>query len=221
MKTMLNFLFIDAMSLKAAFGWRMLIVFAVLSITGYTSMGVGGIFYGAVFVISVICIQPFTEGADGLDRFYSTLFLSRKDVVVGRYFFVLVVMALVTMFYFAMGTVLPLVLGTGLTFEHLPMMFGVYLVANLIMSVLLPILFKMGFKKARPLAQLLPLLTILVVALLNISTNEGIESNISEFLGRFDALPNFALPLILTFVCLAIFAASLALSIKFYAKREF
>ncbi|MCL2752644.1 MAG: ABC-2 transporter permease [Defluviitaleaceae bacterium] len=221
MRKMLNFVLLDTFSIRGVFGLKLLAVFAILSITGYTSMGVGGIAFGGIFILSVICTQPFTAGIDGLDRFYTTLSLSRKDVVFGRYFFVLLVIIFVTLLYFAIGIVIPLIMGSGLTFEHLPMMFGVYVVPIFIFSILLPILFKLGFKQARPIVQFLPILIVLAIALLDNTIYNGIEYNIFGLINYFDTLPNIVLPLILIFICIAIFAASLKISLFFYSKREF
>ena len=220
MKKIINFMLLDALSLKGGFGVKMLVVFVALSVAGYASMGIGGIFFGGVFIMSQFCINPFAQGMDGLDRFYATLSLSRKEVVIGRYFFILVIMFLVTLFYLVVGVILPLILGLGITFEHLPMMLGVYLISNFIISIFLPIFFMSGYKKARPILYLAPL-TVLVIALLDNQINNGIEHSITQFLNDFNTLPSIALTLIAIFVCIIIFAVSLAVSLRLYVKREF
>ncbi|MCL2574985.1 MAG: ABC-2 transporter permease [Defluviitaleaceae bacterium] len=221
MKKTLNFMLLDMQSIKGAFGLKMFIAFAVLTVTGYTSMGVGGIFFGGVFIITQFCTQPFSDGADGLDRFYITLSLSRKQVVFGRYLFVLSFMALATLLYLVVGVVLPLILGSGVTFEHLPMMFVIYFISNFTLSVSLPVLFNLGFKKARPIAQLFPLLTVLAIALFNVGSENGVESNVAGILNYFNTLPSGVLVLFAVLICFIIFTVSLFVSLKLYAKREF
>ena len=200
MKRILNFVLLDVLSVRSGFGFKMLIFFAVLSVVGYVDMGVEGIAFGAVFIIYNICIQPFAAGTNGLDRFYSTLLLSRKSVVIGRYFFVFLTMASIALLYFTIGLIFSIVTNNAITLNHLPVILGVYFVSNLLISISLPLVFKLGYKKAKPLTHFLPLLTIMLILLINNQSTNGIEHIIMQALSRFDGLPSGMLILILFFL---------------------
>ena len=217
MKKIFNFVLMDFVSIKSAFKFRLLVIFVAMSVVGFLSFGTSGISLGGFLILSLLGTHTFSEGQNGLDRFYISLHISRKDVVFGRYVFVFALMVLATFLYLGAGVLLPLALGYELTFQYLPMMFGVFLMSNAIFSISLPLFFKWGYKKARPVVQFLPLVLAMGLAFLLGNFDAEAEADIAYVVSNFAAPSSIG---IVIATSIAIFAVSLMVSLKIYEKRE-
>ncbi|MCL2854042.1 MAG: ABC-2 transporter permease [Defluviitaleaceae bacterium] len=217
MGKVLSFAALDILSLKNGFGIKALVIFATISVGGWFIMGLDGISFGGTFIIPLIATQAFTAGNNGLDRFYVTLSLSRKDVLLGRYTFVSIAMLTIIAFYFAVGGFLMLFTDRVTGLSHLPMLVSVYFLANLITSITLPFLFGLGFKRARPITHFLPLKTILLIMLIERQLANGLVYSVVQILG---SVSGGLVALIVIVTSLMIFGASMLISMALYKKRE-
>lgn len=212
-----NFVSMDLASSKGGFGLRMIAIFLTFSAAGFLVMGLDGISLGAAFILPAMVTQAFAAGTNGLDRFYSFLSLSRKEVVLGRFFSTLVLFLVAFLFYFLLGLSISWVLLGGLVFNHLLMIFFSYALSNLFISIMLPFLFAMDFKKARPVTHSMPLLTMMALAILERQFPGGIENTLANVLHN---VPNAIIMLGVVALSLLIFAISMLVSIKLYRKRS-
>ena len=217
MNSLINFIVLDVHSLKNGFGIRMLVAFIVVSVGGFFIMGLDGISLGGAFIIPAIATQTFMVGGDGLDRFYVTLSLSRKDVVVGRYAFVFVATLGIIAAYFFIGVALSFFTDQVTSFSHLPALVSVYFLSSLISSVLLVFLFKLGFKKARPITHFLPILMMLAIMLIERQLGDGLVYNVEQVL---EPVSGASVTLATIGASLLIFAASMCISLHLYKKRD-
>ena len=158
---------------------------------------------------------------------YCQLAISRKEVVKGRYTFLLATSALITIaacvtslvssfFRQTADATIPNILP-----ELLPAAAIAILFSGIIQAFQLPIYFRLGYEKAR-MAAIIPLLAIVgfssffMISGPNLNTDQ-ILSNITHWVWN-NTFMSIAVAL---FIWLAIMFASYALSLKFYTQRDF
>lgn len=117
------------------------------------------------FMMSLMLIMsyPFAVGdKNGLDTLYGTLSLSKKNIVTGRYLFVLMLEIICVVLAFFCSWILSIVISTEFILANelftLSLLSGVF---SLIVSIQYPIYFKYGYNKAKILA-LIPLFIVFI-----------------------------------------------------------
>ncbi len=175
-------------------------------------------------ITALFASYPFAIGEkSGIDVLYTTLRLSRRSVVTGRYLFALACDLL------ALAVVYTLSLVTGLAlrpdqFDPLGLLitglvlFGVF---SLVQAVQLPMFFKLGYTKAKFLAYT-PLVALPVILLLVVTVSQSLLAE-TQLIGltawTMSHLP-IVIPLLIV-IWMGLMLASFRLSNRFYARREF
>lgn len=172
--------------------------------------------------LMVIMSYPFSIGdKNGLDTLYGTLPLNKKNIVAGRYLFVLmleiifVFLALLCSFALSVVCNLEFILS-----QELLVLCLCSVVFSIVVAIQYPIYFKLGYNKAKFIA-LIPLLAVfliviqlpMLVKLFNLNFSlEVLFANIAEK----------PLLMCLIFVATGLFvlAISCKISQKFYIKRD-
>lgn len=178
--------------------------------------------------ISMLCCMsvlfvgyPFSlSERDRLDFLYASLPLSRKQLVLSRYLFSLVMTAV----FLLAGFVIQLGLRSAQPLsmkDLLGILLGSFFGVTTILLVQLPFLFRLPYSKAR-LASMLPLFVIFaLVPLSQLAKNvPSISTMLSPLLQLLAQNPSVSAALALL-LWLAAAVASLRLSQRFYLRREF
>ena len=185
---------------------------------------------GSVVLIGIIMAfalmyssYPFAIGEkNGIDQLYSTLPMSKRSVVLGRYGFVLAfdVMSGVAacIFSFALQTILR---QTFSLYETLLTVLLLFVIYTFFQAIQLPIYFKLGYAKAKFLAYM-PIAVFPLVAV-------AVGSRFSkvDWVGLVDSMLlwvsyNKLLAIaIITIIWITIMFVSYNISFGFYKKREF
>mgnify|MGYP001221493692 CR=1 FL=1 len=123
----------------------------IMLLVGFTSKSFNVIFSMIIAGFPIILSYPFAiSEKNGLDTLYSTLSLDRKDVVIGRYSFVvfikLIAMALLTIFASVNFNWNSNSLTIGEASLYISLLF---LILSLLISFQYPLFFKYGYTKAK------------------------------------------------------------------------
>jgi hypothetical protein len=184
---------------------------------------------GVGFMIGLIFgSYPFAVGEKtNMDAFYTTLAMSRKNVVLGRYLFALVFNALAIVCSLTLSTAGLLIAGTWITapettsFATFVTFATLILLFLVIQSAQLPIFFKFGYAKAKFMG-LLPVCLLLGLSAVvpALARNEAIYRRLAVLLDVVLSRQQTVIALAAALVLLLVFA-SYRLSLSFYGKREF
>ena len=130
----------------------LLLVVVAAVVTPWPAFAIGT----AAIAMSLLAANPFAADERGrLDTLYSTLPVSRRGVVVGRYLALLAVYVLVAALATVVAIVVPLVRGGEIAFELLaPVNVASFVVFCVAVAVQLPFFFGLGFTRARPMMYL-------------------------------------------------------------------
>lgn len=217
------FVRLDFMTVKPYFTMKTMLIYAVVAlfltaVSENISSGMGvGMMLGTMFMG-----YPFALGEkSNMDALYATLSVSRKNVVLGRYVFALLLNVCTILFSFGLGMagllatkVFGLTIGVGGTFAVVIALSSLFII---IQSIQLPLYFKLGYSKAKFLS-IIPF-AALMISYLSILTLQNISSGLSSFLTSvMDS--GMAIPLLFVLLLLIIFV-SYRISLVFYEKREF
>jgi hypothetical protein len=188
----------------------------------------GGIGYGMAIGTMVMPYSFIIAEKCSIDILYSTLPLGKKTVVFGRYLYVLI-FNLIVLF----GSIACTVIGIFMESKKLPTFsFEVFLsiaivvaLFILIQSIQIPIIFKLGYTKAK-LFSIVPVLLILLLGVTVSSLYKHREDyeivvKILNEMGNFLTKNKISIVLsIVVFIVLCLYI-SYRISVKVYKKREF
>jgi len=130
----------------------MLVVVVAAIATPWPAFAIGA----AAIAMSLLAANPFAADERGrLDTLYSTLPVSRRSVVVGRYLALLAVYAVVAVLATVVAIVVPLVRGEEVDYSVLlPVNLVSLVIFSVALAVQLPFFFSLGFTRARPMMYL-------------------------------------------------------------------
>lgn len=211
----------------------LLIVGAVCGIGGQSlSVGVGVAL--GIFVVGMAVGFPVLDEVDGWEVARLTLPISRKDVVVGRYLCVLIMGVLgyfVALGVWIVGGLVATLFMPGSEFAASVSFDSMLLdcfymdaficcAAMLIAAVSYPVNFKWGATKA---AQRVSILSAMAFALVIVVGGIVMDVNpeLASFMSGLISADAIVFPLVSLVVCLAVFAVSCCVSVRFYQAREF
>ncbi len=230
MSKTLAFARLDWLTVKAF--WNVKTLLLMVAVFAITSVGTGS--PALLVVMMLMCgilysTMPFAVGEqNGIDALYATLPLARRQVVAGRYLYVLGLNLTVA----AAGVLLGVVMAGGVSLfapgrfafdlRDLPLLAaGGLLAVGLIVAVQLPVCFRVGYAKAK-LFIYLPFV-VYSAAILVLSQLMGVQ-RVNEVVKA--AAGWASAHMVLTVLLAALFLAaalslSMLLSIRFYRRREF
>ena len=219
MKNLLAFVKLDFMSIKAYFTVKNLILIMFLSAwLSYTSDS-------SMIIIAIIMMfaytysnYPFMVGEkNGIDALYSTLPITRKSIVVGRYIFMLILDMFAIIFSCAISCLVQTIMRRELDIKEMIMTALLILAAYVLCQIIqAPIYFKVGYGKAKFLGYL-PIIGFYAIVL---SFNFFFKNKVTSLMEIITA--NQALMTVLLVVLIAVLIyLSCKLSMRFYKKRNF
>lgn len=220
MSKALSFVRLDLLTIRPYLSLKNLILLLAVAVFVSLSTGSASTVVGIVTVYGTIYASyPFAVGEqNGIDALYCALAIGRRSVVVGRYLFALLmclafaagalvlsgITALVQQSAFALGE-------AALTALLSVLIFAV------ILSVQLPLFFKLGYTRAKMVTYVplmgFPLLIILVSRLLGTEALTGMATSIEAHGLLYLAVAVVAVA--------AIMLVSCRLSTRFYTQRDF
>jgi len=165
---------------------------------------------------------PFSVGEkNGMDTLYATLPLKRRNVVMGRYVFVLCLEIIGMIFVLLLSVLLATVFRTDVNImETLFSLCVLSAVFSLIVSLQYPIYFKLGYAKAKIYAYIPLLIIFLLIMLVAAAAGRlAATSNLDTIWAVISASPYlmYGLPIGIGLLLLVL---SCALSCKLYEKRD-
>lgn len=176
--------------------------------------------------ISIIVTYPFVVGEQNdLDSLYIIMGVKRKDVVFGRYVFMLVFDVIGILLVSLLSIILSLIFSLPLDYLQLFTTIGVITVIFMVVQFIqYPIFFKMGYMKAK-LISYLPYIFIAVIFLIVANLVEQLDrlpsfTYINDFLTRMGNNPTIFW-IIMSIILLILLHVSFLVSKKFYQQREF
>lgn len=223
MKKIFNFIKLDFMSIKPYITLKNLLIYIVVAlITSFGSESYTSAVAIFITFTMLYATYPFAVGdQNGIDSLYTILGISKKDVVKGRYGFLLIMSIIGMMLGFVVYLLLSFIFKTPINLSEA--MFGTVssiLVLSINHFILYPVFFKNGYIKSKSLV-FLPLMIIGLIAILSVQFFKGknlqILNEITQFLVSNPLLVALAI-LIIWFVILMI---SYKKSYKHYVRREF
>ena len=224
MTKVIKFAKLDLLTVKPYLTWKVALLFlAVCAMVGYGT-GDTAVVVGMCMIYGVIFSSyPFSVGEkSALDTLYSTLPVSKKQMVAGRYMFsislTLTALALSCILSFIMMKVLGKEFDLALTLVSALVCF---LLFSLIEGIQMPIYYKFGYTKAKFLTYIplmaFPAATIIVSTLVG---KNKLMPLVTDAMAWIEA--NMILTAILSVVLWAgIMLLSGTLSYRLYRKREF
>ena len=224
MNKLLAFIRLDFITIKPYLTIKNLFILLLVIIALSINNTVGGILIGIVMMFALLyAAYPFAVGEkNGIDQLYSTLPVSRRSIVLGRYGFVVALVAVggiaSCILLFIWQTVLQRAFNLQ---EALLTTLALFAIYTFFQAIQLPIYFKLGYAKAKFLAYLpfalFPLTTIAI----------GSRFTDADWIGLLETvviwIVNHQLFAVVIGVVswLAMMAISCLLSLRFYKKREF
>lgn len=214
MKGALKITKLDTFTMKPYFSMYLLLVFLVILFSNMNTSAAVLCITCSWFIAAMASNLFAIEEKNNLSRLYGTLSVRLKDIVLGRYIFILLTYVLAII-----GVIL---LSFGITFfkskpihmQELSLGISVsFLIFSIIVGVQMPLFFKMGYMKARFLS-LIPFVPMMLLVVL------------PSFSSKLPKLVNFALSnqnifiiigFIVSFIILII---SYNMSLMFYRKRR-
>ena len=223
---MTQFVKLDFLTLKPYYTSLLMLVGIGVMFSLFLEWAVSGLIMIMVVYLVMVAGYPFSIGDKAnIDMFYTTLPLSRKQVVTGRYLFTLCLYAITILISLALIAVAVVVRGNHV--EAMEVLYGIswsFLLFSFMVGVQFPLYFKMGYTKARLLANL-PLFILGFLAMLGpvILEFTGREDVLSGMLNGFDQAVEshlgamLAVPIVSGAILLAV---SLAISRRFHAAKD-
>lgn len=193
---------------------QLLLIIAVMGVlfgmqdSGASFLGVYTVMVSMMVVVSSMSYDEFAKW----DKFVLTMPVSRKMLVGSKYLLGLLVTAGGSLVALALSLVIGIITRKGTSTEDLAGIVGCFFACLLLLSILLPLLYKFGVEKARMMILGVALLPTLGILLL--SKTGLFENGISDELLR-------RLALIAPVVVVLLFIASFFLSVSIMNKKEF
>jgi len=228
-----KFLVLEFLSVKYHLNLSTLLIFGILSVGGFFLIGVIGLVMGIMPFTLSMATYTFAAGNNGLDHLYTTLSIDRKTVVEGRYIFSITIVALASCIYFLLGLILSAITQEGINLTaFFVIVIGFFAFSSILSFIELPVLFKMGYKRARIFIALLPVTIAFGMSVVMHVTVYNNDAGVYSFMDSTERFrePFFyngfslgtAMGLLATVgVWLLILFVSYVVSLSFYIKREF
>ena len=224
MNKVLSFVKLDFITVKPYLTVKNLLILLVIVVALSINNTAGGVLIGIIMAFALMYSSyPFAVGEKScIDQLYSTLPMNKRNIVLGRYGFVisLDIMsgAVACLILFACQTALQRAFSWPETLLTILVLFVIYTFSQ---AIQLPIYFKLGYTKAKFLAYLpiavFPLVAVAVGSRFSEVDWVGLVENV---LAWISANQFFAVA-ISVIVWTAIMFASYSISLSFYKKREF
>lgn len=223
MKKITSFVKLDLLSIKPYITLKNLVIF--LGIALITSFGNETQTHSIALIMTFTMLYatyPFAVGdQNGIDSLYTILGISKKEVIQGRYAFLLVMNVVGILFGIVAYFLLSLIFKTSI---DLVQVLVISLISTLLLSInqfiLYPVFFKHGYIKSKSFT-FLPLMLIALVIVLGAQFFKGQSlawmNQAFFFFERHQALTFFG---VLT-VWLAVLLISYKISCAYYVQREF
>jgi len=165
--------------------------------------------FGAMMLI-LFAMMPITaisyDEKANWDKYGLTMPVSRTEMVLSKYILGLIL----STFALVLNFIVQILMGTEMNTENITIIFVIFGVSIIFISLLLPIMFKFGVEKGRMLMILVLMLpTIIIMLLPEIFKTPPPEEMIIKVL--------YALP----FIIVIIYVLSIFISINIYNKKEF
>ena len=219
MKNLLAFVKLDFMSIKAYLTIKNLILLMCVSAWLYYTSDSSMIIIAIIMMFTyTYSSYPFMVGEkNGIDALYSTLPITRKSVVAGRYIFILILDMFAIIFSCAVSCIIQTVMRRELDIKEIIMSALVILAAYILCQIIqAPIYFKVGYSKAKFFGYL-PLICFYAIVL---SFNFFFKNKVTSLMEIITA--NQGLMTVLLVVLIAVLMyLSCKLSMRFYKKRNF
>jgi len=214
MNEILKFIKLDFITFKNAVGYKVLVPLLFVVVL-YFFCGLVALAGMLPLLLPTLTTQIFGAGNDGLDLFYASLHLKRKNVVLARYAFIILINTIILVLLFALSF-----LETG---DLEPRLFLMQVLSILFVTTMIdffnaPVLFKLGFKKGKIIVATLPIILMLGAFLYLHFGGISLDGDVAELMNEIQG-PGIN-PLIALIVWVMLLATSIFLSLKFYAERE-
>jgi len=224
MSRVLSFVRLDFITVKPYLTLKnlfiLLLVVTVLSINKTSSGFLIGMIMAFAFMYSS---YPFAVGEqNGIDQLYITLPMSKRNIVLGRYGFVLAIDvmsgAAAFVLLFASQNILQRAFSVQETLLTILVLFFVY---TFFQAIQLPVYFKLGYARAKFLVYLpIAIIPLAAVAIGSRFSDAYLELLAENVLAWFFDNPFFA-TVIVVIIWIAIMSVSYSISFNSYKKREF
>ena len=219
-----KFICLEFITIKTTAEIKRLIICFIFATAVFVAGGTMGIIMLFPF-LTMLNTFLFSAGKDGLDCLYASLSVSRKTVVMGRYLFNYISTLAIIIICFIIGTIVMLAMQDEFSvYIFLLMSLVSFFIATLFNAINMPILFKVGFKKTRMLAIIVPtgviVCVVLIVNLLGIDTDREAFVAAADTFGEI-AEANIAGVLFGVMIWSLVQIVSYSLSVRFYNKRDF
>ena len=224
MSKVLSFVKLDFITVKPYLTVKNLLILLVVVVALSINNTAGGVLIGIIMAFALMYSSyPFAVGEKScIDQLYSTLPMNKRNIVLGRYGFVLAldVMSGVAagLFLFAWQTALQRTFSWQETLLTILVLFVVY---TFFQAIQLPIYFKLGYAKAKFLAYMpiaiFPLVAVAVGSRFSDVDWVGLVENALLWFSD-----NQLLAIAVSVIAwMAIMFISYRISLSFYKKREF
>lgn len=223
MNRVLKFAKLDFTTIKPYLSMKNMLIFLfVFAFIGYSS-GNPSTMIGMTMMFATLYVSyPFAVGdKNGIDTLYCTLPISKKDVVIGRYVFSLLLNLIVGAIAFIASALLMTVRGQGFngqaTFLVILLCFALF---TTVQAIQLPIYFKLGYAKAKLFANMpfiaFPAIVVMILAYLG---EKNMMRHLESIFSQVQANV-FITALIAAVIWGLVMSVSGMLSYRFYRKRE-
>jgi hypothetical protein len=224
------FVKLDFLTVKQYFKPAVILFYTAIMIFSVYTFGnfIGGIGYG-MFISTMIMPYPFAIGEKcNIDTLYSSLAIRKKNVVLGRFLYTLLLNAVLFLFSGVCALVTLYIKNKELPefslelFLTLSVMIAVFI---FIQTLQIPMFFKIGYTRAK-LFSLIPMMIVTSIGtgLLAFVRHNEFDSNIGRFLLKIaDFLgknPTGVLVIVIAFILICLYV-SYKISVSVYKRREF
>mgnify|MGYP000911694830 CR=1 FL=1 len=180
--------------------------------------------FSSVLMMGLVIITsyPFSIGDKyGLDIFYATLSVNRRDVVTGRYLFVICLELIGIGFVSLMVWLLNRLFAAGIPFSEVMLTLSVLIAVNSVMTAFqYPIFFRLGYARSKAYSYIPFVLVFVVIGMLPTIMKTFRWSVDWAAVGQFLEAKPFLLIGVSAATGLLALAVSWLLSVKFYEERD-
>ena len=182
----------------------MMVLYLIISITSKNGAAFGAMIF-IMFALLPVSTMSYDERASW-DKYALTMPVSRVDMVLSKYILSLILSSIALILNF----IAQAAMGNEMNYENITVIFAVFGISMIYISLILPIMFKFGVEKGRMLMMVVLMLPMIVVLLFsNIVKTALSEEMIKKALYAFPA------------AAVLLFLASIFVSVKLYSKKEF
>ncbi len=224
MNKALSFVRLDFLTVKTYLKLKNMLIFILSPLIIAFTVKSASAAVGMLMMYAAIHIgYTFAIGENNsLDALYATLSITRKTAVLGRYLFALIFYLCTALFAWAFSVIITALLGKAIVIGETLLVVGViFVLVSIVQAIQLPVLFKLGYAKAKIFTDLPFIILFLGAMAVNWFYKEiGMSAQLN---GYFDRVAQNPLPTILIgiVVWFCLMFISYQLSLSFYAKRDF